>query len=58
MNLFVVVVVLIQNIKNKRETNTLSSEMKVRPLVESDEELEQQFSEDENITVSNRLIFI
>ena len=56
MNLFVVV--LIQNIKNKRETNTLSSEMKVRPLVESDEELEQQFSEDENITVSNRLIFI
>jgi len=52
------VVVLIHNIKNKRETNTLSSEMKVRPLVESDEELEQQFSEDENITVSNRLIFI
>ena len=47
------IIFFVKNIKNKREKITLSSEMQVRPLVESDEELEQQLSEDEN-TASNR----
>lgn len=46
-----------KNKKLEREKSNLSTEMQIRPMYDSDEELEQEFSGDE-ITESNRFIIL